>query len=181
MTAPQDVVLVGANPNVRLFAGEAVAAFASLWEVRWSERGRGRAVVLWHDGQVRVLGTDLTLAAWLSESFTRHFPEVAGLPWSEPQLERADVRLDIDLDRGATAHAGDIAVTMGGVLQRRAFTTDSFDLGGVRYGLSLVLAPVERAEIVVAGQRLPGEVRVEGTPQRPTSSAFVADAEVWRR
>jgi hypothetical protein len=33
------VVLVGANPGVRLRAGDDVTAFASVWQVDWSERG----------------------------------------------------------------------------------------------------------------------------------------------
>lgn len=179
--APREVVLVGANPGARLFVGDDVSAFASVWDVRWSLRGRGRAIVLWHDGQVRVVGDDLFLADWLTASFTRHFPEVAGLPWPEPQLDRADVHLDVDLGHGVAARAGDVAVTMAGLLDRRTFTTDAFDLGGVRHGLSLVLAPAQRAEITLGGHRLPGEVRLGGTSQRPTSSAFVADAEVWWR
>jgi hypothetical protein len=56
--ATRRVLLVGANPGVSLFTGEQLSAFASVWIVRWSERGSGRAIVLWHDGRVRVLATE---------------------------------------------------------------------------------------------------------------------------
>ncbi len=44
------VILCGANPGVRLFEGDTVTAFASVWTVDWSVRGAGTALVLWHDG-----------------------------------------------------------------------------------------------------------------------------------
>lgn len=176
-----ELLLVGANPCVRLFDGETDTGFASVWRVDWSVRGRGDALVLWHDGQVRVLGSDPELAYWLADYFTRHFPEVAGLPWPEPRVERADVRIALDLAYGLTAEAGDVTVRMAGVLARRTYATDAFALDGVPHGLSLVVCPVAEAGITVAGRALPGEVKREGTPERPSSSAFLADAEVWSR
>lgn len=52
------VVLVGANPGLLLRADGAVTAFASLWQVDYSARETGRALVLWHDDRVRLLGSD---------------------------------------------------------------------------------------------------------------------------
>jgi hypothetical protein len=66
------------------------------------------------------------------------------------------------------------------VLQRRTLSTDEFDLAGTAHSLSLVVAPTASARVTVGGQALPGEVRVTGTQERPSSSAFLADAEVWR-
>lgn len=175
------VVLCGANHGVSLFGDVGVAAFASLWQVDWSERGTGRAIVLWHAGEVRVLTDQLGLGSWLEQAFTRHFPEVAGLDWPTPVIERSPVDFTLNLSYGIIASAADVRITMTGPLDRRAVQVDDFPLDGVPHGLRLVLTPVERAEIVVDGKRLPGAVRRGGTPQRPQSSAFLTTAEVWLR
>lgn len=164
------VVLVGANPGVRLRDGDRVTAFASVWQVDWSQHGSGPAVVLWHAGRTRVLGPDPELGEWLAETFVRHFGEVAGLPWA-PGMERAEVTLDLDLDRGLTARAGDVVVEMSRVLDRRRFSEDGLTLGGTAYDLSNVLAPCGAASVTVGGEP------VAGTPD----PAFLAVAEVWSR
>ena len=175
-------ILIGANPLVSLFDGDVTTCFASIWLVEWSTRGRGEAMVLWHEGQLRVLGADPDLAWWLAQDFTRHFPEARGLAWPEhPTVERARVAIDLDMSAGLRAEAAAVVVSMSGVLDRRVFDTDAFDLSGVPHGLSLVTAPVSHATITVAGRRLPGEVRVSGTPDRPSSSGFLTSAEVWWR
>jgi hypothetical protein len=178
--ATRRVLLVGANPGVSLLTGDQLSTFASVWIVRWSERGSGRAIVLWHDGRVRVLATDPELGYWLSQYFTRNFPEVAGVPWPEPQVQRAEVGIRLDLATGLDARARDVRVRMAGVLDRRAFSTDEFDLAGTPHSLSLVFAPMGTARVLAGGRALPGEVQLGGTPQRPASSAFMAEAEVWR-
>ena len=175
------VILVGANPIVRLFDGDAVTAFASVWVVDWSPRGSGTALVLWHRDRVRVLGADPELAAWLADDFTRHFPEAESLAWRRGEVETEPVAVDVDLTDGLRATAADVTVRASGILDRRTFATDSFELDGHPYGLSLVLAPAAEAGIRVAGAELPGDVRLTGTADRPTSSAFVTAAEVWSR
>lgn len=178
--ADRDVVLVGANPGLRLFDGDDVTTFASVWQVDWSTHGTGNAVVLWHDGAVRVLSRHRELAEWLERAFVRHFPEVEGLPWPRPTVEYSPVRVDIDLRRGMHARAGDVDVRMSGVLHRRTFETDEFDLGGRVHSLSNLFAPCADAAVHVRGRRLPGSVVRGGTPQRPSSSAFLATAEIWK-
>lgn len=175
------VILSGANPGVRLFDGDTVTAFASVWVVDWSERGAGNAIVLWHDGAVRVLGDDPGLAGWLERRFVRFFPETDGLAWPEPEPERAAVEVRLDLATGLTARAADVEIAMSGVLDRRTFATDEFALDGVRHGLHLLLAPVDTATITVAGRPVPGAPALGGTPERPSSSAFLTTAEVWTR
>jgi hypothetical protein len=91
------------------------------------------------------------------------------------------VAVDLDLATGLVARAGDVEVTMSGVLGRRTFATGDFALDGVPHSLQLLLAPVSAAAITVAGRRLPGAVTVDGTDERPSSSAFLATAEVWSR
>jgi hypothetical protein len=173
-------ILCGANPGVRLLDGDTVTAFESVWTVDWSTHGAGNAVVLWHDGRVRALGP-ACLTEWLASYFVRHFPEVDGLPWPAPVVEETPVCVDLDLGTGLVARAGDVVVTMSGVLGRRTFGTGDFALGGVPHSLQLLLAPVSNAAITVAGRRLPGAVTVGGTSERPSSSAFLATAEVWSR
>lgn len=174
------VVLVGANPGVSLFDADAVTGFASVWQVDWSPVGPGNVLVLWRDGEVRLLGTNHDLARRLEREFTRFFPEAAGLPWPEPTVEDSPVRIELDLETGVRASAGDVTVTISDVLDRRAFATDEFDLGGIEHSLSLVVAPCGVGEIVEGGRPLPGGLRRGGPPDRPTSSAFCAAAEVWR-
>ncbi|WP_205629063.1 twin-arginine translocation signal domain-containing protein [Jiangella muralis] len=178
--ARRKVVLVGANPGIQLFDGDTVTAYASVWTVDWSTHGAGAAIVLWHDGRVRVLTDHPALGSWLERTFTRFFPEADGLPWPEPRIERRAVHVANDLARGTHARAGDVTVRISEVLDRRAFATDDFDLGGRVHSLSLVTGPSAAGAIEVRGRSLPGEVVRSGPPERPSSSAFVAVAEVWR-
>jgi len=175
------VILCGANPGVRLFDGDTVTAYASVWLVDWSERGSGTAIVLWRNGIVRVLAEDPELGRWLERYFVRHFPEADGLPWPEPTPEHAAVEVKLDLAHGLSARAGDVEITMSGILDRRAFQTDDFPLDGVPHGLRLVSAPVSDATVTVGGQPVTGTVTRGGTADRPTASAFLTTAEVWLR
>ncbi|WP_436499896.1 hypothetical protein [Actinokineospora sp. HUAS TT18] len=174
-----EVLLAGANPCVTLSDDGTPIAFASVWVVDWSIHGSGNAIVLWHNGSVRVLATDATLGRWLERYFVRHFPETDGLAWPEPEVEVTEVAVDIDMAAGVIARAADVEIDMTGVLHRRMFTTDDFKLDGVPHGLTLLLAPLRAAEIRVGGSPLPGAVTQGGEPDRPSSSAFATIAEVW--
>lgn len=174
------VLIVGANPGICLFDGETVTAFASVWRVDWSPDGAGHAVVLWRRDEVRLLCDNPGLGRRLERDFTRHFPEVAGLPWPEPEPERVPVRVEIDLETGVRASAGDVEVEMTDVLDRRAVATEEFELAGIAHGLSLVLAPCGAGRIIEGGRPLPGMIERGDSAQRPSSSAFLAEAEVWR-
>jgi hypothetical protein len=173
------VVLTGANPGVLLRDAGAVTAFASVWQVDWSERGAGRAIVLWHAGRVRLLGPDPLLAGWLADTFVRHFGEVDGLPWQPGPVERADVELDLDLGRGMVAKAADVTVEVEDVLDRRPFATNGLTLGGVDYALANVYAPCRTARITVGGAAVPGAPDVDEA--EPSSTAFLAVTESWTR
>jgi len=173
------VVLTGANPGVLLRDAGTVTAFASVWEVDWSERGTGRAVVLWHDGRVRLLGSNPALTEWLAGTFVRHFGEVDGLPWQPGPVERTDVQLDLDLGRGMVAKAADVTVEVEDVLDRRPFSMDGLTLGGVEYALANVYAPCRTARITVGGAAVPGAPEVDEA--EPSSTAFLAVAESWTR
>jgi len=177
--ATRKVILVGANPGIQLFDGEACTAYASCWRVDWSVMGAGTALVVWCAGQVHLVGHDETLARWLESHCTRHFPEVEGLAWPEPIYHPASVGIDIDLATGMRAHGGGFDIRMSPVLDRRAFATDDFALGDVVHSLSLVFAPGGSGSIRMRGRMLPGELQRAGTPTRPWTSAFISEAEVW--
>lgn len=172
------VVLVGSNPGVLLYDGERATAFASVWQVDWSVRGAGAAIVLVVPGEVRILGDDAPLGRWLGESFTRHFPEARAVGWSDPTFVHADVRTSLDLGDGFRATAGDVVVDADGLLDRRVVEADDVTLDGAPHGLRNVLAPCANATISVGGVLLPGTPRVE-VGDRPTSTAYLAVAEVW--
>lgn len=176
------IILAGANPGLRLFDADGqVVAFASIWTVDWSIRGAGAAIILWYDGRVRVIAEDVDLAAWLESYFVRSFLEVQGLDWPEPVIERDLVQISMNLADGLSAKAADVQIEMSGVLDRRTFATDNFLLDGVDHSLSLVIAPVRAARLTIGGETIPGNVQVDGSPDRPSSSAFLTTAEVWRR
>src|SRR5699024_3115642 len=98
--ASRDVVLVGANPGIRLFDGDTVTAFASVWRVDWSTHGSGTAIITWHRDEVDLYTDVPALGRWLERYFTRHFPEVEGLPWPNPVVHDVPAHVDIDLGHG---------------------------------------------------------------------------------
>jgi hypothetical protein len=175
------VRLIGANPGLSLFADGAdgpPVGYASVWRVDWSAHGTGAALVLWHEGSTRVVGGSPELGGWLAAEFTRHFPEVQGLPWPPPQITVAPVDLEIDLAHGMRAAGADVEVEISDPLDRRLVRVDDFDLGGTSNMLSTVIIPCRTGALRIAGAPVTGVPRVTTTP-RASSSAFLADAEVW--
>jgi hypothetical protein len=183
--APQHdpVRLIGANPFLVLYSKEVLVAYASVWRIDWSERGAGAALVLWLSGSVRVIAADPVLGLWLAEQFTRHFPEVRGLPWPDPAITVAAVEIDFDLERGMTALGADVQVDIvGPALDRRLFSTDSFDLGGTPHLMSTVLLPCPNGRVIVGGTSIAGAPQVSTCSSgAPSSTAMIAVAEVWCR
>jgi hypothetical protein len=160
------VLLVGANPGLTLTRDGDRVAFASAWRVDWSAHGSGQALVLWHDGHTRVVTATPKLGLWLADGFTRHFPEVDGLPWPEPEVTEAPVTLDLDLATGLRATGGGVTLELAEPGDPRTSNVDAFPGNGLR--LSNVFALCGTGAITVDGRPLEGE---------PTG--FLADAEVW--
>jgi hypothetical protein len=170
--------LMGANPCVTLYDGDRATAFASIWRVDWSLRGGGHALVLGRPGQVRIIGPDAALGAWLGAEFNRHIRSVSGdIVWSEPEFTVAPVRFDLDLESGLSASADDVAVEISGPIERYLTRKDDYDLGGTPNILSTVWIPCKMGSISVAARPLPGAIKLD--PAQPMSSAFIAEAEVW--
>lgn len=172
------VRLVGANPGLRLYDGEQLTAYASAWRVDWSERGSGHALVLWQDGRTRLITAEPQLGRWLTDEFTRHFPEVRGLPWPAPEVTVAPVQWRSDLAHGVHVSAADVVLEIGEPLGRELVRVPDFDLGGHPHLLSTVLIPCRSATLRIGDARVPGAPRVPDDPP-PRSTAFLADAEVW--
>lgn len=174
------VRLIGANPCVTLYSGDQPVAFASVWRVDWSERGAGTAIVLGDSSGVRVIGSDPALGCWLADSFNRHFDDVlAGLPWSAPAVTTAPVTITQDLATGLRAAGADVVVEINEPLDRRHVTVDAYDLGGTVNALSTVFMPCRHGAITVGGVSVDGVPLTPTRPTGPTSTAFLADAEVW--
>jgi hypothetical protein len=170
------ILLFGANPGLTLYDGDRVVAFASVWRVDWSVRGAGRALVCWHDGRPRVVSAAPDLGRWLAERFVRHFPEVDGLPWPPPEVLEAPVSIELDHDRGLRAAAADVSLDITLPMDRRAIEVAQFPGNGLR--LSNVYVPCRAGTLRVGGVAVPGAPRVTERP-RASSTAFLADAEVW--
>ncbi len=170
--------LMGANPCVTLYDGGRATAYASVWRVDWSQRGKGHALVLGMPGRIRIIGPDRDLGGWLGSEFNRHIASVSGgIAWSEPEFTEAPVRFELDLAVGFHAAAADVTIEISGPIERYLTRKDDYDLGGTPNILSTVWIPCREGTIAVDGIRLPGSIRVD--PSKPMSSAFIADAEVW--
>jgi hypothetical protein len=176
-----ELALVGANPAALLWDGDEATAFISVWQVDWSVEGAGGAVVLCRPGELRVLCDPPLLGRWLFDTFVTYFGELNHfeLP-NRPTVERAPVKIDLDLTAGLHASAGDVIVRITGVLDRRRTLDSGLRLGNVPWSLSQVYMPCRTARIEVAGAVVPGLPRMkEGPPIG--SSAFLAVAETWAR
>jgi hypothetical protein len=160
------VLLVGANPGLTVERDGRTVAFVSVWRVDWSTHGAGRAIVLWHEGRTAVVTGTPVLGRWLADTFTRHFPEVEGLPWPEPALTEAPVAFELDLAAGCTATGGGITVELSGPSGHRLITVNGFQGRGLN--LSTVYAKCGLGTLTIADRTVQG-----------TAAGFLADAEVW--
>lgn len=176
-----ELAFVGANPVASLWEGDQATAYVSVWQVDWSSEGPGGALVLCRPGELRVLCDPPVLGRWLFDTFVTHAPELNNfeLP-SRPSVEKAAVRVDLDLTAGLHASAGDVSVRITGILDRRRRLENGLRLGGVPWSLSQVLMPCRSARIETAGSVVPGLPRVADGPP-VNSTAALAVAETWAR
>jgi hypothetical protein len=80
---------------------------------------------------------------------------------------------------GLTATAGPVTLQLGGVLDRRVFSTDRLPLGDATYRMSNVYAPCGSARLTVDGAAVAGDIVVDRDAEPVSSTAFLAVAEVW--
>jgi hypothetical protein len=122
------------------------------------------------------------LGRWLFDTFVTHFGELKHFQCpARPAVEQAPVKIDLDLVVGLTASAGDVAVRISGILDRRRQLENGLRLGGVPWSLSHVYAPCRTAHIEVSRSVVPGVPRLEDNRANVSSSAFLAVAETWAR
>jgi hypothetical protein len=172
------VILVGANPGLLLHDAGQPTAFASVWQVDWSPAGQGNVLILCRDGRTLAHGRDERLCHWLVERFTRHFPESADTGGAMEYVD-GSVALEMDLGWGMRAGAADVVVELAQPLDLRVFRAERIDLAGTAYDLSNVLVPCAEGAISLDGMRLPGAPTRSEDGGRPSSSGFLAVAEVW--
>lgn len=181
-----EVVFCGENPGMRLFRPGAPqpALVASWWRTAWSPHGSGDSVVLWTDGAAD-LPADLPgvytdapeLARWLDATFTRHFPEFAGIDVDALPVRPATLTAAA---AGVGWRHGDRTVELAWAdeLDRRLTTIADFLDGSTGHDLSTVYCPTAAATVRVDGRLLPLAPQIEPGP-RPASTAFLARCEVW--
>ncbi|NED99031.1 hypothetical protein [Phytoactinopolyspora halotolerans] len=181
------VEFIGANPNVTLLRGQDRAGFVSLWEAEWSIRGPGVAVLAWTDGeeQVRLLTPEFALGSWLAETFSRHFPELSGLPdIGEPvECEVREWRITADYVRArVTAEDGSrVAVSIGQPFASRPGQVSDWELGDACWTMTNLLTFCTDATLEVDDARVFGRATVNEDDEQPTSTAFIATHETWTR
>ena len=155
-------------PSALLWDGDQATAFVSVWQVDWSIEGSGGALVLCRPGELRVLCDPPLLGRWLFDNFVTHFRELAHFDFpARPTVEKAAVRIDLDLTAGLHASAGDVSVRITGILDRRR-TLDS----GLRLGGSLVaVAGLHALPVGPDRSRRRRRARRAPHPRRPARSA----------
>jgi hypothetical protein len=176
-----ELAFVGANPSALLWEGPQATALVSVWQVDWSPEGSGGAIILCRPGELRVLCDPPLVGRWLFDTFVAHFSELGhfDLP-ARPTVERAEIRLDLDLTAGLSASAADVNVHITGILDRRRTLDSGLRLGGVPWTLSRVYAPCRSARIEVGRVVVPGLPRIQD--RAPVgSSASLTVAETWAR
>lgn len=181
------VEFIGSNPCATLWRGESRVGFVSLWEAEWSSHGPGLAVLAWVDGadSVRLLSPDLELAGWLAGTFSRHFPELEGLPpigdpveceVVEWQVRPASARVDV-----VGVDSSRVVASISGALVTRPGHIPDWTLGETAWTLTNLLSFCADATLEVDGARVLGRAETTGGAADLTSSAFVATYETWTR
>ncbi|NED98427.1 hypothetical protein G1H11_24310 [Phytoactinopolyspora alkaliphila] len=181
------VEFIGANPNVTLRRGEAIAGFVSLWEADWSVRGPGVAVLAWAEGdtRVRLLTPEPSLGTWLTGTFSRYFPELSELPEiAEPiECEVREWRISADHVRAkVTGEDGTrVGVTISQPFTTRPGHVTGWELGSATWTLSNLLSFCTEATVEIDEARVLGRVSVDEHGEKPSSTAFIATHETWTR
>lgn len=179
------VELIGSNPMATLKKDGRRSAIVSIWDVAWSARGSGRAVMAWAEGDpaVRLLASDRSLGRWLGETFTRHFPEFDGLPpiaepiecrFTEWLIEPTQVRV-----QAVATDQQQITASIGDPVSIRPAHVRDFPLGEPGWTLTNLLTFCAGARIELDGEPIEGGPEVTSDDLRTSSTAFIAVHETW--
>lgn len=181
------VEFIGANPVATLFRADTRAGFVSLWEAEWSTYGPGTAVLAWVEGDdsVRLLTPDADLGRWLTGTFSRHFPELDGLPEiAEPvDCDIAEWHVGPESARARVfgADGSSVIAAISKPMRSRPGQATEWRLGDATWTLTNLLTFCTDATLEVDGARVLARPVVEGGADDPTSSAFIAVHETWTR
>lgn len=178
---PGSAVVVGANNWMMLYedgCSDAVG-HVSHWRVDYSEQGPGSALYFWSDGGPRRIITDNPdLARWIREHlFARGSPYLAedvlieaGV-FSEKNALPDSYGVEVVQDNGSfTATWDDFLPPTWGYT-----TLDETDV----YSHSAVYVPSMKSTIYCDGVQMRGTAVPEDWFGTPSSSSFLATAEVW--
>lgn len=177
-----EVRVVGANNWMLLYDGEAVVAHASHWRVDWSGHGPGSALFVWADDvcpEPIVLTDNVAMAEWIAAEF------IAADSIFKGELETQQATF-------AVSNATPTSLTLQVVNDRVSVGLSWLDLGQPCSGYteldaqdshshSACYVPAMAAEIEVNGSRARGAAVPELWFDFPSSSAFLAQGEIWLR
>jgi hypothetical protein len=174
------VVLIGSNPGLLLYADQRPVGYASVWSVDWSRWGGGAVIIAATESGWLTAAQDEHFARILLDRFTRNLPEAAEFAWDNRVHHVAgSPRIDLDPAKGMRASAPGMLVSISEVLDRRHFTDPAFRLGSATVGLSNVYLPCAVGTLTLDGEDVPGTPVVDPQSDPPSSTAYLALAEVW--
>ncbi len=179
------VEFIGANPCATLMRGARRVGFVSLWDAEWSTYGSGMVVLAWADGDdaVRLLATDADLGTWLADTFSRHLPEMDGLPQIDGVVD-CEVR-EWHVDAGGAradllgADGSRVAATINRAAVTRPGLVPSWRLGSATWTMTNLLTFCVDATLEIDGARVLGRPELSGADDDLTSTAFLATHETW--
>lgn len=188
------IIFSGENPGLGLLraGSDEVVAAASYWRCVYSEHGEGNALIIWADPEGSGLGdmapkaiyTDnVGVARLVTDRFTQHFGHYQNRGFAE--IEPTHARFFQDSDsrwyHRVTCNTGMsvVELTWWNVVDYQMVNNQDYPVGPTRWDLATVICPCGGASIKVNDQAVTGEVRLNESGDRPSSSAFLAFSETW--
>ncbi|UWZ39703.1 hypothetical protein Drose_16675 [Dactylosporangium roseum] len=182
--APQQVRVSGANNWMKLYDQDQLVGHASHWSVEWSEHGPGSTLFFWSsatDNAPRLLTDNLNMAAWLLDElesadspFTTKASELvlATFTVHNETPRRFAVTAAFDGDHQVDVIWDDLSAPVWGNTELESNETHSH---------SSCYVPATTAQMIVDGVSSAGMALPEDWFGTPSSSAFLAQSEVWLR
>ncbi|RIK46851.1 MAG: hypothetical protein DCC58_01875 [Chloroflexi bacterium] len=187
------VIFSGENPGLTLYrpGTDEVVASASYWRCVYSEHGEGNALIFWSEtdgaggpGIKGIYSDNAGVARLVTDRFTQHFGNYQnrGFDAIEPTHARFFQDSDSRWYHRVVCNTGAsvIELVWSGVLDYQMVNRSDYALGPSRWDLATVICPCRSGHIFISsGTPLAGDVRVNESGERPSSSAFLAFSETW--
>lgn len=188
------VIFSGENPGLTLYrpGTEEIVASASYWRCVYSDRGEGNALIIWVDPDASGLGEAAPTAIYtdnpgvarlVTDRFTQYFGAYRdrGFADIEPTWARFFQESDSRWYHRVACNTGSsvLELTWSRVIDYQMVNRSDYELGPSRWDLATVICPCRNASILINNHAVPGEVRVNESSARPSSSAFLAFSETW--